>query len=61
VHECIRPDQVWSALEPGRKRLLVADDAFGSTEDCPDAAADVLGALRSHDAAEREPNLADFG
>jgi hypothetical protein len=38
VHECIRPDQVWSAFAPGRPQLFVADDAFGSTEYRPDAA-----------------------
>ena len=38
VHECIRPEQVWDAFDPGSAQLFVADDAFGSTEYRPDAA-----------------------
>ncbi len=38
VHECIRPEQVWSAFDKNRRQLFIADDAFGSTEYRPDAA-----------------------
>ena len=38
VHECNRPEQVVEALDPKRRQLFVADDAFGSTEYRPDAA-----------------------
>jgi uncharacterized protein (DUF1778 family) len=38
AHDCISPDQVWSALDRDRPQVFVADDAFGSTEYRPDAA-----------------------
>jgi hypothetical protein len=38
AHECTRPEQVWERLEPTRRQLFIADDAFGSTEYRPDAA-----------------------
>ena len=38
VHDCISPEQVWSALDRDRPQVFVADDAFGSTEYRPDAA-----------------------
>jgi hypothetical protein len=38
AHECTRPDQVWSAFDPERRQVFVADDAFGSTEYRADAA-----------------------
>ena len=38
VHECIRPDELWSRFDRGRRQVFVADDAFGSTEYRPDAA-----------------------
>jgi hypothetical protein len=38
AHECTRPEQVWERLEPERRQLFIADDAFGSTEYRPDAA-----------------------
>jgi hypothetical protein len=38
VHECTRPDELWTAFERDRRQLFVADDAFGSTEYRPEAA-----------------------
>ncbi|HWF51532.1 MAG TPA: hypothetical protein VG294_12915 [Solirubrobacteraceae bacterium] len=38
AHECIRPEDLWRAFDPGRAQVFVADDAFGSTEYRPDAA-----------------------
>jgi hypothetical protein len=38
AHETNTPDQVWSAFDPDRRQVFVADDAFGSTEYRPDAA-----------------------
>ena len=38
VHECIRPDEVWSRFDRERRQVFVADDAFGSTEYRPEAA-----------------------
>ena len=38
AHECTRPEQVYERLDPGRRQVFVADDAFGSTEYRPDAA-----------------------
>src|SRR5262249_22121926 len=38
VHECTRPEQVWERLDPQRRQLFIADDAYGSTEYRPDAA-----------------------
>lgn len=38
VHECIRPDELWSRLSRERPQLFIADDAFGSTEYRPEAA-----------------------
>jgi hypothetical protein len=38
VHECTRPEQLFTALNPARRQVFVADDAFGSTEYRPDAA-----------------------
>jgi hypothetical protein len=53
VHECTRPEQVWERLDPERKQLFVADDAFGSAEYRPDAAErwarDLDRALRATD------------
>jgi hypothetical protein len=53
VHECTRPEQVWERLDPQRKQLFVADDAFGSAEYRPDAAErwarDLDRALRATD------------
>jgi hypothetical protein len=49
AHECTRPEQVWERLNPERRQLFIADDAFGSTEYRPDAAerwARELDALR---------------
>jgi hypothetical protein len=37
-YECIRPDDIWRAFDPGRSQVFIADDAFGSTEYRPDAA-----------------------
>ena len=37
-HECVRPNELWKALDRGRRQLFVADDAFGSTEYRPEAA-----------------------
>jgi hypothetical protein len=38
LHECVRPEQLWSHFDRGRAQVFVADDAFGSTEYRPDAA-----------------------
>src|SRR6185436_204076 len=38
LHECIRPDELWSSFARDRPQVFVADDAFGSTEYRPDAA-----------------------
>ncbi|MDQ6803502.1 MAG: hypothetical protein M3065_00745 [Actinomycetota bacterium] len=38
AHECVRPQDVWRALDRDRAQVFVADDAFGSTEYRPDAA-----------------------
>jgi hypothetical protein len=38
AHECIRPEQLWSAFRRDRLQVFVADDAFGSTEYRPEAA-----------------------
>jgi hypothetical protein len=38
LHECIRPDDLWSRLARDRAQVFVADDAFGSTEYRPEAA-----------------------
>ena len=38
VHECIRPEELWSRFDPDRRQVFVADDAFGSTEYRPEAA-----------------------
>jgi hypothetical protein len=38
VHECVRPDELWSAFDRHRPQVFIADDAFGSTEYRPDAA-----------------------
>src|SRR6266508_5016985 len=38
LHECVRPDELWSRLARDRPQVFVADDAFGSTEYRPDAA-----------------------
>ncbi|HVM58603.1 MAG TPA: hypothetical protein VMT74_14170 [Gaiellaceae bacterium] len=38
VHECIRPDELWTRFARDRRQVFVADDAFGSTEYRPDAA-----------------------
>ena len=38
AHECTDPDQVWRVLDPDRRQLFVADDAFGSTEYRADSA-----------------------
>ena len=38
AHECTTPDDVWSALDPERSQVFIADDAFGSTEYRADAA-----------------------
>ena len=38
LHECTRPDELWSRLARDRPQVFVADDAFGSTEYRPDAA-----------------------
>ncbi|MGH2843940.1 MAG: MerR family DNA-binding transcriptional regulator [Solirubrobacteraceae bacterium] len=37
AHDCTGPDQVWRALDGGRRQVFVADDAFGSTEYRPDS------------------------
>jgi len=37
-HECVTPEQLWRRLDPSRRQLFVADDAFGSTEYRPDSA-----------------------
>jgi hypothetical protein len=37
-HECVRPDELWSAFDRERRQVFVADDAFGSTEYRPEAA-----------------------
>jgi hypothetical protein len=37
-HECIRPEELWTAYARDREQVFVADDAFGSTEYRPDAA-----------------------
>ena len=38
AHECVRPQDVWSAFDRGRAQVFIADDAFGSTEYRPDLA-----------------------
>ena len=38
AYDCNRPEQVWAALDPNRRQVFVADDAFGSTEYRADAA-----------------------
>jgi hypothetical protein len=38
AHECTTPAQVWTAFDPERRQVFVADDAFGSTEYRADAA-----------------------
>ncbi|HZS24438.1 MAG TPA: hypothetical protein VFA30_05555 [Gaiellaceae bacterium] len=38
LHECLRPDELWSSFARDRAQVFVADDAFGSTEYRPDAA-----------------------
>jgi hypothetical protein len=38
AHECVRPEQLWSAFNPRAEQVFVADDAFGSTEYRPEAA-----------------------
>jgi hypothetical protein len=38
MHECIRPDDLWSRFDRERRQVFVADDAFGSTEYRPEAA-----------------------
>jgi hypothetical protein len=37
ARECTRPEEVFGALDPSRRQVFVADDAFGSTEYMPDA------------------------
>ncbi len=53
AHECTRPEEMWERLDPGRRQLFIADDAFGSTEYRPDAAdrwaRDLDRALRATD------------
>jgi len=53
VHECIRPDELWSRFARDRRQVFVADDAFGSTEYRPDAAerwaVELDGILRAMD------------
>jgi hypothetical protein len=39
VHECIRPDELWERFRRDRLQVFIADDAFGSTEYRPEAAA----------------------
>jgi hypothetical protein len=39
VHECIRPDELWARFRRDRLQVFIADDAFGSTEYRPEAAA----------------------
>src|SRR5262249_37261261 len=38
LHECTSPDDLLRALRREARQVFVADDAFGSTEDRPDAA-----------------------
>jgi hypothetical protein len=38
LHECTRPDELWSRFARDRAQIFVADDAFGSTEYRPEAA-----------------------
>jgi hypothetical protein len=38
LHECVRPEEIWTRLAHDRPQLFVADDAFGSTEYQPEAA-----------------------
>ena len=38
LHECTRPDDLWSRLDRKVPQVFVADDAFGSTEYRPEAA-----------------------
>lgn len=38
LHECVRPDELWSRFARDRRQVFVADDAFGSTEYRPEAA-----------------------
>ena len=38
AHDCVSPEQVWTAFDPDRPQVFVADDAFGSTEYRPDSA-----------------------
>jgi hypothetical protein len=38
LHECTRPEQLWTAFAADRAQVFVADDAFGSTEYRPEAA-----------------------
>ena len=53
VHECIRPDELWSLFARDRRQVFVADDAFGSTEYRPEAAerwaVELDGVLRAMD------------
>ena len=53
VHECIRPDELWSRFARDRRQVFVADDAFGSTEYRPEAAerwaVELDGVLRAMD------------
>jgi hypothetical protein len=38
MHECVRPDDLWSRFDRDRPQVFVADDAFGSTEYRPETA-----------------------
>jgi len=38
AHECLTPEAVWRAYDPGAAQVFIADDAFGSTEYRADAA-----------------------
>ena len=38
AHQCNDPEQVWRVFDRERRQVLIADDAFGSTEYRPDAA-----------------------
>ena len=38
AHECVRPQDIWTAFARDRAQVFVADDAFGSTEYRPDLA-----------------------
>jgi hypothetical protein len=38
AHECLSPDDLWTAYRESERQVFIADDAFGSTEYRPDAA-----------------------